>query len=97
MNTTASDFERLQHVPADEDTIIRTVDYATVNGIPARFETWVFDDLTGRSIIFLSDDVATLTNAQIVSLLQQAGVDVRGTVTFSRKDTFCCVSFDFHD
>jgi len=97
MNTTTSKFERLRDVPSDEDTIIRTVDFATVNGIPARWETWVFDDMIGRSVIFLSEDVREMSNAEIVSLLQQAGVDVRGTVTFSRKEIFCCVSFDFHD
>ena len=97
MTTTHSDYERLQHVPSDEDTIIRTVKFATVGGISVRMETWLFDDMTGRSIIFLSDDVATLTDAEIVNLLQDAGVDVVGTVTFSRRETFCCVSFDFHD
>jgi len=97
VNTTTPNYDRLRDVPSDEDTIIRTVKFATVGGISVRMETWLFDDMTGRSIIFLSDDVATLTNAQIVCLLQQAGVDVRGTVTFSRRETFCCVSFDFHD
>lgn len=97
MTTTHSDFERLRHVPPDEDTIIRSVDFATVNGIPVRFETWLFDDMTGRSAIFLSEDVATMTNAEIVRMLRDAGVDVSGTVTFSRRETFCCVSFDFHD
>jgi len=97
VNTTTSDFERLQYVPSDEDTFIRTVKFATVGGISVRMETWLFDDMTGRSVIFLSKDVREMSKSEIVRMLQDAGVDVVGTVTFSRRETFCCVSFDFHD
>jgi hypothetical protein len=97
VNTTTPIFDRLQNVPADEDTIIRTVNFATVGGIQVRFESWLFGDLSGRSAIFLSHDVGTLDNAEIVRMLRDAGVDVCGTVTFSRQEIFCFVNFDFHD
>jgi hypothetical protein len=97
VKTANSIYARLQNVPPDEDTIIRTVSFATLGGIPVRFETWLFGDMSGRSAIFLAEDVAMMTEPEIVRMLQDAGVDVSGTVTFSRQDTFCFVNFGFYD
>jgi hypothetical protein len=95
--TTTPDYDRLRCVPTDEDTFVRAVSFATVGGIPVRFEKWICSDVTGRSAIFLSEDVGAMTNAEIVRILQDAGVNLCGTITFSRKDTFAFVNFDFHD
>lgn len=92
------DHKALLQRPIEEDTDILSVRYCRVAGIPILIErwSWRFESLSGSSAVFLNQHVAGMDDSDLQRfLIEQAGVDLAGGVTISRRETHTFVNFAF--
>jgi hypothetical protein len=94
--TDQHDRRRLLDRPLDPDTFIRSFHFFRINGIPFLLERWNFDGIRASSAVFLSEHVAGMDDAELQAfLIEQAGVDLSGSVTISRRESHTFVNFGF--
>jgi hypothetical protein len=92
------DHKALLQRPIEEDTDVLSVRYCRVAGIPILIErwSWRFESLRGSSAVFLNQHVAGMDDSELQRFLTaQAGVDLAGGVTVSRRDAHTFVNFGF--
>ncbi len=80
----------------DEETTIRSMSYLEIAGYAARFESWVWDGITGSTLIFDEADVGSLSDEEITKLSFDAVEHDGKSFTVSRSnDRFAYVNFNF--
>ena len=80
----------------DEDTHILSTQFLQANGIPILVEAWNSSGIRAKSAVFLADTVSEFDNADLRRLLmEQAGLNLEGTVTIARKGDHVFVNFNF--
>jgi hypothetical protein len=61
-------------------------------------EKWSSDGVTGISAIFYTEHVAGMSDADLQRfLIEQAGVDLAGSITISRREKYTFLNFGFQD
>ena len=83
--------------PGDEThIIIRRSD--RIGELEVLFETWAWEGFTASSIIFETDDIKDLSEAEIISLVKEAGYVEPGSEFTFRQDLhgYTFVNFNFH-
>ena len=90
------DHRRLLQRPIESDTRILSTRHHRINGIPYLIETWTWEAIQGKTAVFLTEHVAGMSDANLQKFVsEQAGVDLAGGVTISRRDTHTFVNFGF--
>ena len=92
-----SRFKKLLNRRIDRDTRILTLRITIVRGnIPVLLETWDFDGILGASAVFLSTDVAALTDDDLVDLLvKDLEETVASETTISRRAEYTYLNYRF--
>lgn len=62
---------KFKNVPVDADTTVLMRNEVKIGDYDALMELWVYDGITASSAIFCKEDVAHLTDAAIIALIQQ--------------------------
>ena len=91
--------EKLLNVPTDEGTLIKLERMHKVNGIDVLYQKWRWDAIIAESIIFLDEDVAGMTEKEIVKMVRRDVTCKKGTkVTFSQKGSgYTFVNYNFEE
>ena len=80
--------------PTEYDRLLR---YQTVEvaGLAAHYERWVWDGITGSTLIFASADVSHLADESLRELVEGAGYDVGSETTRTERDGRVFFNFGF--
>jgi hypothetical protein len=83
--------------PGDETRIIIRRS-GKIGGMEVLFETWAWEGFTASSIIFETDDIKNLGEADIISLVKEAGYVEPGSEFTYRQvpNGYTFVNFNFH-
>jgi hypothetical protein len=88
-------------VPVEDDTYILTETAITVDGYDALHQTWRWDGIDAASLIFLTADVAGLSEEDLKRLLYATGLaNEAPSITISQTDegyTFVNFNFSFDE
>ncbi|OQX12113.1 MAG: hypothetical protein BWK76_18190 [Desulfobulbaceae bacterium A2] len=89
--------DKFAQVPKDEDTRILRQHRVLVDEREALFQQWAWECITGNTLIFATEDVADLTDADLLALPgrvfgPQSGSD-KGTL--KRQEHYVFVNFGF--
>jgi 5'-nucleotidase len=91
--------EKLMNVPVEEDTFILFERMHEINGIDVLYQKWRWKDYLADSIIFLDEDVAGMTEEEIVKMVKKDATCRKGSkVTFSQNGNgYTFVNFNFEE
>lgn len=80
---------RFANVPVDEDTRLLQTRAERLGDYPACHQQWSWDGLLGESLILVADDVAHLSEAELVDLLRATSLLTTpdSQVTYSNSDS----------
>ena len=89
--------DKFKMVPVDPDTRVLKRSLTTVGGYDALHERWSFDGVKAESLVFLSDDIAGVSDEVLERLVRETeGVDTGSQITLKRsKSGFTFVNFNF--
>lgn len=78
-------------IPANEDAIIteHLIEIKHLNGV---YQEWLWNGITGKSLVFLTNDVFDKTDAELKNILE----DCKSLVTVKRGDKYTFINFDFN-
>lgn len=80
----------------DVDTRILSTKYMNQDGYDLLVEHWFFDGIRGKSLIFVSPQIASMSDEQIRELaFQTLALDEKEQWTLKRKDDFTFFNFGF--
>lgn len=81
--------------PVEEDTRIRSREQRKIGGLDVMLETWDWDGIFGRSAILIDEQVADLTDDQIIDRLSTE-IEIDDGKTISRKGNgFVFINYGF--
>ena len=88
---------KFANVPLDEDTRIKSQRQISINGIDALHQRWVWDGISGESLVFSADDVSAATDQEIIEMARDAGlVAMESASTVKRGESgFVFLNFGF--
>jgi hypothetical protein len=90
------DRQELLQRPIESDTRILSTLYRRIDGIPFLIEVWRWEAITGSSAVFLNEHSAGMSDANLQKFVsEQAGVNLAGGVTISRRETHTFLNFGF--
>ena len=89
--------DKFKNVPVDPDTRIHKRSLAHVGGYEALHERWSFDGVKGETFVFLSDDVASVSEEDLRNMVSATeGVDTGSQMTLKRSESgYTFVNFNF--
>lgn len=80
----------------DEDTKILGAEYLKYDKYDLLLERWSFDGIRARSLVFLSEQIHDLSDAEVSALARTTlKLPEDAQTTFKRKDDFTYFNFDF--
>lgn len=92
---------KFRSVPVEDDTYILTETAITADRYDALHQTWRWDGIDAESLIFLTADVAGLSEEDLKELLYSTGLaDASPSITISQIDegyTFINFNFSFDE
>ena len=90
--------QRFNSIPLEPDTRILYQKQGKFGGFDVRYEIWSWDGIEAETIIFSNDDVSSLTDQEIETLLRKSPAVKKGAaMTLNRSDseyTFCNFNFE---
>ena len=89
--------DKFKNVPVDEDTRIQFRHEAKFGKYDILYERWSWEGISAESLIFVSDDVADLTDEELERELRKSPlVKKDSAVTIKRVDSgFTFANFNF--
>lgn len=96
MNTITMD-QRFANLPQDEDTKVLKQRPEKLGDYPACYQQWRWDGMRGESLIVLTEDVAHLSEPQLLELLRASPLLEPGSqITCTKSDSrFVFLNFNF--
>jgi hypothetical protein len=79
----------------DPDTRLLFEEYIWIGNIPVVLERWAWDGIRGSSAVMLAEHVGKLSDAALVSLLNEGGIETVKPVTIKRHGGHAFVNFGF--
>lgn len=88
---------RFQHVPVEEDTKILRREITTVGGHEVLHEKWSWDGVKGETIVFVSSEVAQLSDGELEQLARESHLlELGSQITIKRAESgYTFVNFNF--
>ena len=88
---------KFANVPLDEDTRIKSQRQISINGIDALHQRWVWDGISGESLVFSADDVSAATDQEIIEMARDAGLVAMESASTVKRDEsgFVFLNFGF--
>jgi len=95
-STTALD-KRFANLPVDDDTTIIKQSPQQLGSYPACYQKWRWDGVRGESLILIAEDVAHLSEEELIHMLHATSLPKPGsTVTYKENDNgFTFLNFNF--
>lgn len=89
--------DKFKTVPVDPDTRVLKRSLTSVGGYDALHERWSFDGIKAESFVFLSDDIAGVSDDNLERIVRETeGVDTNSQIMLKRSDSgFTFVNFNF--
>ena len=89
--------KKFKNVPIDEDTKILFQKEAKLDNYDVLYQKWLWDGMTGESIIFSSDDAKDLNDDEIKALVKLSPIVKEDSkITLKRSDSgFVFANFNF--
>ena len=88
--------EKFKNLKTDADTQILFHQEMQFDDKDVVYEKWIWDGISAESIIFLSEDVKELDDAELEKEIRTSSiVKVNSSVTIARQDAFTFVNFNF--
>jgi hypothetical protein len=89
--------DKFKGVPVDPDTRVFKRSPTSVGGYEALHERWSFDGVKAESLVFLSADIADVSDETLEKLVRETeGVDTGSQITLKRSESgFTFVNFNF--
>ena len=90
---------RFNSVPQDEDTKLLKQHPARLGDYPACYQKWRWDDVIDESLIVVAEDVAHLSEPQLLELLRASPLLKHGSQVTCKKDDqgFVFLNFNYQD
>jgi hypothetical protein len=63
---------KFDKVPLDDDTTIIVQVTTEIAGFDALYQRWLWDGVTAESLIFVSDEVAALSDDELIRIVQSS-------------------------
>jgi hypothetical protein len=95
VNITDPEHAELLNRPVEPDTRILAMRFVRIAGIPVLLESWSSDGVRGKSAVFLSRYVGTMSDDALQTFLEEHGEAGLGGATVSRSPEFVFVNFGF--
>ena len=88
---------KFSDIPTEPDTTVIFKKIIAINGYDVLYETWSWKEFWGESIIFLDDDVGSLTDKEIRKVVRTSGlVENRSKIIVNRSYSgFVFCNFNF--
>jgi len=87
--------DKFANVPVDKETTILQKKVEKINGIDVLYEYWVWDCFEGESLIFKTEDVAGLSDDDLLEMLPPKKRENIAIV--KGKDGYTFVNFGFRN
>ena len=68
---------KFENVTVDEGTKILVQLDTKFGDIDVRYEKWIWDGITGENLIFLSEDIAQLTENEIIDQIRKSTLSTK--------------------
>ena len=85
------------HIPNDPDTTIIFEQQGVFDDIPACYQSWLFEGISGESIVFLCKDLKDKKDTELLKKIKASQlVQNKNQITFSRKNPdYLFINFNF--
>jgi hypothetical protein len=90
------DLSSFLDVPVEDDTRLMNVTSVKIEGIDARYESWVWEGIVADSLIFHSEAVAHMSDEELDLLVERNMVVKDHRKTVKRLDKYTFVNFNFY-
>jgi hypothetical protein len=90
-----NDLSGFSDVSVEEDTRIINMTNVKIEGIEARYESWVWDGILGESLIFHNEAVEHLSDQELELLIEKIIVIEDPRRNVKRMDKYTFVNFNF--
>lgn len=90
------DLSNFLDVHVEDYTRLMNVTSVKIEGIEARYESWVWEGILGESLIFHTEAVAHLSDDELESLVDRNMVIKDHRKTVKRLDKYTFVNFNFY-
>lgn len=88
--------DKFNQLTTDDDTRILSYQFIRIGDLDARQEIWLWDGIIGKSTIFVSAEVAHLTDDEIWQrVADHLSLDSTSSYTLTRKPDYCLINYDF--
>lgn len=88
--------DKFDQLNTDADTRILKQQFIRIGEFDARQECWFWDGIMGKSIIFVSAEVAHLSDDDIWQrVADQLSLDSASSYTLIRQADYCFINYDF--
>ena len=90
--------DKFKNIPIEKDTKIVFEMEANLDGYKVKYELWLWDGIWAESIIFDNEDIKTLNQTEIETLVKSSPVvKPDSKITYNKSDSgFTFVNFNFH-
>lgn len=89
---------KFENVPVDEDTKIKSRSYGRIGELDYMHEKWVWEGISGESIVFADFEVDKLRDSELIALVSELDIVTnKGRFTVRRsKSGYTFVNFNFY-
>lgn len=89
--------DAFRNVPVEEDTKILRREIIAVDGHEVLYEKWFWDGVKGETFVFVSTEVAKLSDGELEQLARQSALlDPASQITIKRAESgYTFVNFNF--
>lgn len=89
--------EKFKNVPNDPDTNVILQKVANIDEYEVLYQAWVWEGIKAESVIFVSDDIRQLSDAQLEEMMRELPLlEEQTKITIKRSDSgYTFVNFNF--
>lgn len=89
--------EKFKNVPNDPDTNVILQKVANIDEYEVLYQAWVWEGIKAESVIFVSDDIKQLSDAQLEEMMRELPLlEEQTKITIKRSDSgYTFVNFNF--
>lgn len=90
------DLSNFLDVHVEDDTPLMNVTSVKIEGIDARYESWVWEGILGETVVFHNEAVAHMSDEELESLVERTMIIKDHRKTVKRTEHYTFVNFNFY-
>jgi len=87
---------KFESVPLEEDVTMITQLDTNFGEYDVRYEKWSWDGIVAESLIFLTEDIANITDSEIIEQIRNSTLSPKSDEKIKRGEEFTFVNFNFN-